>query len=182
MRAQVQSLCGCGCGAPVRIAARDDRVNGYTEGEPRQFIHGHNSRRSVEPYIVDENGCWVWQRSFWKSGGRPRLKRAGKWVAAYRDYYERLVGPVPDGLTLDHLCENFKCVNPAHLEPVTLEENQRRAGLIRLTDEQRQAVAQSTGPQGPVAVEYGISTAYVSTLRKGLEPATPVLYREGAGR
>lgn len=43
--------------------------------------------------------------------------------------YELLVGPVPGGLELDHLCRNPPCCNPAHLEPVTHAENMRRAGL-----------------------------------------------------
>lgn len=40
--------------------------------------------------------------------------------------YELVVGPVSDGLVLDHLCRNRSCVNPAHLEPVTIGENVQR--------------------------------------------------------
>ena len=47
-------------------------------------------------------------------------------VLAHRVYYERHVGPVPEGLELDHLCRNPGCVNPEHLEPVTHAENIRR--------------------------------------------------------
>lgn len=52
------------------------------------------------------------------SNGRP----------AHRVVYEMEVGPIPDGLHIDHLCRIRACVNPEHLEPVTQQENQRRAG------------------------------------------------------
>jgi hypothetical protein len=52
-------------------------------------------------------------------------------IPAHRFAYELLIGPIPEGLTLDHLCLNRDCVNPAHLEPVTRDENSRRAGFAR---------------------------------------------------
>ncbi len=45
---------------------------------------------------------------------------------AHRRVYELLRGPIPEGLTLDHLCRERSCVNPDHLEPVTFRENIRR--------------------------------------------------------
>lgn len=48
---------------------------------------------------------------------------------SHRVAYEALVGPIPDGLPLDHLCRMPACVNPAHLEPVTQAENMRRGDL-----------------------------------------------------
>jgi hypothetical protein len=47
----------------------------------------------------------------------------GRTWAAHRAAYTLLVAPIPDGLTIDHLCRNTSCVNPAHLEPVTQREN-----------------------------------------------------------
>lgn len=72
---------------------------------------------------VDKSGvCWVWQGGMFSENGYGNYRRR----AAHRVAYELCVGPVPDGLTLDHLCRNKRCVNPAHLEPVTTGENVRR--------------------------------------------------------
>lgn len=78
----------------------------------------------------DITGCWPWcgtisQQGYGQiyMGGKPKRR------AAHRAMYELLVGPVPDGLDLDHLCRNRRCVNPAHLEPVTRSENMRRGAL-----------------------------------------------------
>lgn len=71
-------------------------------------------------------GCWDWLASQTTAGygqfyldGRPR--------PAHRVVYELLVGSVPEGLELDHLCANRDCVNPDHLEPVLHVENMRRS-------------------------------------------------------
>lgn len=68
-------------------------------------------------------GCWEWAGARDEQGyGRFKLARDGgrpRWVRAHRWVYEQLVGQVPPGLQLDHLCRNRACVNPAHLEPVT---------------------------------------------------------------
>lgn len=65
----------------------------------------------------------------WSFGGA--LTRAGygvvgvelRTVYVHRYVYERLVGPIPTGLVIDHLCRNRACFNPDHLEPVTQREN-----------------------------------------------------------
>lgn len=73
-----------------------------------------------------EGDCWLWM------GARDRKTRYGCLTAnsqqmkSHRAFYEYLVGPIPDGLQLDHLCRIPSCCNPLHLEPVTGLENVRR--------------------------------------------------------
>lgn len=74
---------------------------------------------------IDENGCWIWQKSLQKDGyGQISVK--GRMKLAHRVSYELQVGPIPRELELDHLCRVRSCVNPAHLEPVTSRENTLR--------------------------------------------------------
>ena len=76
---------------------------------------------------VVTSGCWEWTGCTigQNHGGGPygKTRLAGKTLGAHRAVYSLLVGPIPSGLTLDHLCRNTLCVNPSHLEPVTLKVN-----------------------------------------------------------
>ncbi len=69
------------------------------------------------------NGCWLWIAHKNKAG-YGRLHARNTYIdLAHRFAYEQIKGPIPEGFTLDHLCRNRACVNPAHLEPVTRKDN-----------------------------------------------------------
>src|ERR1044071_9710556 len=80
------------------------------------------------------SGCWLWcatirANGYGVFGFRSQKKKQSR--AAHRVSFETLVGTVSKGLEIDHLCRVRSCVNPAHLEAVTKQENIRRgnAGL-----------------------------------------------------
>ena len=79
-----------------------------------------------ETKIERTDTCWLWM-------GATNSKGYGCWAVdgvsqlAHRVAYELMVRQIPEGLTIDHLCRNKLCVNPAHLEAVTLRENIARA-------------------------------------------------------
>lgn len=69
-----------------------------------------------------EFGCWLWRGATRPNGYGAVLTGA----PVHRVAYEWMVGPVPPGMDVDHLCRTRACVNPHHLEPVTRVENHRR--------------------------------------------------------
>lgn len=106
--------------------------------------------RFYDKIDVLENDCWQW------TGARVPAGYGQKWngervVTAHGWSYEHFVGPIPEGMQLDHLCHtgdkackggvtcpHRRCVNPAHLEPVTSLENSRR-GLAGALNGARQS-------------------------------------------
>jgi hypothetical protein len=118
-RAAVRQTCGDQlCCNPAHLELVDHRA------EPPKSICQHLSEHT------DTSGadqCWLWGGLQNKWGyGRVRNGRL-----AHREVYRELVGEIPAGLTIDHLCRNTLCVNPKHLEPVTQAENNRRAIVAR---------------------------------------------------
>lgn len=74
-----------------------------------------------------ETGCWLWTGNYIKDG-YGHLKVDGRNRSAHTLSYEAFVGPVPDGLELDHTCKRRLCFSPLHLEPVTHRVNVLRGG------------------------------------------------------
>lgn len=91
--------------------------------------------------------CWVWTACR-NRDGYGRFHLAGRNVRAHRVAYELLKGPIPAGLTIDHLCRVHDCVNPAHLEPVTNRENNLRGNTVAATN-----AAKTHCPEGHALVE-----------------------------
>lgn len=162
-------LCMCGCGQPVPRADHTHRKSGIVKGEYVKYLIGHHRRSSPVEYILDPaTGCWNWQRQRNEFGyGRARDK-SNRNTLAHRIMYERLVGLIPDGMQLDHLCRNHACVNPAHLEPVTHGENQRRGNNAKLTkaqvDDIRARYAAGGESHRSLARQFGVTHQNIASI------------------
>jgi hypothetical protein len=98
--------------------------------EQERFWSKVDKQGSPSAHAPELGPCWVWTASltaygYGQFGFRKRV------VRAHRVAYELSIGPIPQGLELDHLCRVHECVNPSHLEPVTHKTNMSR-GFFRL--------------------------------------------------
>jgi len=156
--------CACGCGEDVYVPTQTAKRLGYKKGVPQKYARHHGARRWG--YDVDENGCWIWKYSVCSITGYG--KGAGR--LAHRVSYERHVGPIPEGLELDHLCGVRVCINPEHLEPVTHLENARRGKQTKLRLEEVQEIKRLSraGVQHKtIAAMFRISQNNVSHIMHG---------------
>lgn len=83
---------------------------------------------------ADPTGCAPWVGAIQSRGYGSVSVGEGKTALAHRVAYEHVRGPIPDGMTIDHLCRNKRCINPHHLEVVTLAENIHRAVVVKLAE------------------------------------------------
>lgn len=88
----------------------------------RAFLAKHEAHFTRDPLF----GCWLWQEKDIDRHGYGTLWGKGGPRQAHREMYRELVGPIPEGRVLDHLCRNRACVRPDHLDPVKGSENDLR--------------------------------------------------------
>src|SRR5207248_9136559 len=119
-------LCECGCGQEILRRDRPCR--------PNRYIFGHQTKGKVSPrrntiagiirqLVICEpttlpTGCWEWP-GILNNDGYGRISFQGRKKSVHAVVYEHFLGPVTEGLELDHLCQNPCCANFEHLEPVT---------------------------------------------------------------
>lgn len=122
-----------GCDRPLRStgmcnAHRQRAASGNTRaGTPvRQAYSDAPPEVRFWDYVDKTESCWLWT-GYVKTAGYGQFNVChGRTALAHRYSYELLVGPIPAGLTIDHLCKVRRCVNPDHMEPVTAGENALR--------------------------------------------------------
>lgn len=103
-----------------RVPANIGSITVFTEEWGRRFP------QVLPQFVAPQPDCVIWVGGLNQKGygsGRLRGDRAG---GIHRRVYEEFIGPIPDGMLLDHLCRVRSCINPKHLEPVTPRENAHR--------------------------------------------------------
>ncbi len=162
-------LCKCGCGQMTAIATLTNTKRGWVQGTHKDYVNGHGKR--IRSYTVDPGtGCWNWDSPRYGSG-YVNITEDGRTVGVHRYMWEKMRGPIPDHLVLDHLCRNPHCVNPNHLEPVEVHENTRRGlktKIDRHTAAQIKLMLRTNPSPSAVARRIGVTTSIVKNIKQGL--------------
>ena len=120
----------------------------------KKIVHEHHD-------AFPENPCWVWVGAILPTG-YGYVWDGERRTSPHRWAYRVLVGPIPDGHELDHLCRRRACCNPSHLAPKTRRENLMAPGsqsLAKLNAEKTHC------PQGH---EYTAENTYIENSKRGL--------------
>lgn len=118
------------CYRHYRQALKSGEIQSQRGTPAERFWRKVDKNGPVPIYRPDLGCCWLWTSGL-DGAGYGMFSEQG---AAHRFAYELLVGPIPAGLQLDHLCRVPACVRPSHLEPVSHAENIRRGASGPLSD------------------------------------------------
>jgi hypothetical protein len=122
LEAQCAITCGSGSSAAGAESWTRPRPGASCEERVARLV-----RRWVARCVEDENGCLIWPGATGMGGYAhvmvPQSDGSRKSTGLHRVVYEHFVGPIPEGLDIDHRCRSRACVNWKHLEPVTTRVN-----------------------------------------------------------
>jgi HNH endonuclease len=104
---------------------REDMAEANLAERYPQSDRDNRDRDRFTAMVAKGEGCWLWTGAV-DGDGYGQFRVDSRTVRAHRWAYEQASGPIPEGLTLDHTCQQPACVRPDHLESVTASENQRR--------------------------------------------------------
>lgn len=118
------------------------------------------------------DSCWLWLGTVNPTTGYGKKQVDGKAVLAHRWIYEMLLGPIPDGLVIDHKCRKRHCVNPHHLEVVEQAENCRRAITTKLNADQVKEIkaakeGKKWGDATRLARKHGVTSSLIHDIWNG---------------
>lgn len=172
--------CGCGCGGETSRRGRFLRGHNLRVANPMSgqtsWNKGRFSRTGVTSSDVQEEDrgyltpCLIWKRSCFPNGyGKVRIWRDGirRTLGTHRVAWEQAHGPIPQGLVLDHLCEQPSCCNPEHMRVVPQRHNVRRGAATKLTWDDVTAIRDDSRSESIIAATFGISKSQVGRIRRG---------------
>jgi len=116
--------------------------------------------------------CWEWQGNVSNRTGYGKKTYKGRYMLAHRWVYEMLLGPIPDGLVVNHRCRNRRCVNPHHLEITDQAGNCRHGKGTKLSIEAVRAIKAAKGSRkwgdgARLARKYNVSGALIHDIWSG---------------
>ena len=132
------------------------------------------AQEKVRSVVGDPESCWLWPK-YLKPNGYGFLRVAGKNKYVHRISYEMFVGPIPEDMTIDHLCKVRHCVNPAHMEVVTRGENALRGDSPMAKNARKTHCkhGHEFTPENTILVKLGRQCRSCSREKSALRSKTP---------